>query len=260
MLIYVWCVFRLSLQGNWLRKPIHSLYGVVTLQEEQPPHSGGTDASRSSPANLFCFQLFSCLLNGETGNWRRNKSLFANLDLHPSALPTTRFVVSSFHVLRLVLAAPDCLWQHWAWCQTYMCNWVMFKRTPIERGTEMFNEKENESFWRNRMGTVKLFSHSKARVEPCPLTAWLPVGYRPKVFPAILFHPCITRSLFCCQVRKHLLLLLFMSDKVVKGTDYPGRRTEIEEMPSCVFYFPPPSVKRVQLSQGLFETIRRLLL
>lgn len=51
-----------------------------------------------------------------------------------------------------------------------------------------------------------------------------------------------------------------MFDKVVKGTDYPGGGMEIEEMPSCVLCFPPPSVKRVQLSQGLFEVIRRLLL
>lgn len=88
---------------------IEEIYGIVTLQGEEPPHSRGADASRSSPANLFCFQLVSCLLNGETGDWRRNQSLFANSDLHPSTLPTTRFVVSSFRVLRLVSVALDCL-------------------------------------------------------------------------------------------------------------------------------------------------------
>lgn len=64
------------------------------------------------------------------------------------------------------------------------------------------------------------FLLSKAGVDPCPLTAWLPVGCGARAFPALLIQPCVPSSLFCCWVRMHLLLLPFMFDKV-------GRRQAI---------------------------------
>lgn len=102
--ICVWYAFRLSLQRNQLRKPIHPPSGVTTLKR-QKPHLSGQQLLPRATLPISCFQLSGCVLDGKTGDWRGNQSLFADSDLHPSALPAARFVAGSFRVLRLVSAA-----------------------------------------------------------------------------------------------------------------------------------------------------------
>lgn len=95
---------RLNLQRNQMRKPVQPPSQVTTLQREEPQCSGWQMLLRA--ALIVCyFQLSSCLLKGETRNWRGNLPLFANSDPYPSALPSARCVASSFGVLRLVSAA-----------------------------------------------------------------------------------------------------------------------------------------------------------
>lgn len=94
----------------------------------------------------------------------------------------------------------------------------------------------------SRMGTVKLFLTLKSWSWPLPLTAWLPVGCRPRAFPADLIHPSVSGNLFCFQVWKHLLSLRFMFAWVERRAGYPGGRMEIEEVPGSALYLPTLSV------------------
>ena len=86
------------------------------------------------------------------------------------------------------------------------------------------------------------------------------MGCRPRAFPTVPIHSRVPKSLFCYQVRKHLLSLSFMFNGVGKRADYPGGEIEMEETPACALCCLPLSLKEGHLSSGLFEAIRRLLL
>ena len=62
------------------------------------------EASKSSPANLFCFQRSSCLLERD-GRLEGKSSLLANSDPHPDALLAARFVARSFSALQEISVA-----------------------------------------------------------------------------------------------------------------------------------------------------------
>lgn len=93
------------------------------------------------------------------------------------------------------------------------------------------------------MGTVNLCFALKSWSWPCPLTAWLPVGCRPRAFLAVLIHPHVPKSLFCCQSQGPSSVTLYVWQGG-RGAGYLGGGTEIGEMPSCVLCFPLPLVKR----------------
>lgn len=86
MLIYAWCDFRLSWQRNWLRKPIHVPYMVMSISRWGTTALRMAGAAKSSLAISFPFFISICLLEGETGYWKGNQFLFADSDLHPGAL------------------------------------------------------------------------------------------------------------------------------------------------------------------------------
>lgn len=80
---------------------------------------------------------------------------------------------------------------------------------------EMFHESEMGASSQNRLDTENCFSRLKAGDDPCPLTARLPVGCRPRAFPG---HSDPSLCV-CCQVRKHLLSLSCMSDRAGRAAD-----------------------------------------
>ena len=121
----------------------------------------------------------------------------------------------------------------------------------------MLNERENESLVGKHDGHSRAVSHTqKPELTPA---LWQLVGCKPRAFPTVLIHSRVPKSLFCCQVRKHLLSLSFMFNGVGRAADYPGGNRDGRD--ACLCVVPNPlSLKGGHLSSGLFEAIRRLLL
>ena len=239
-----------------------TLHTSVPLCGHDPSVLGAAKASKSSPANLL-LPAVQLLIRKR---WETGGKIIPTCKFRPAPqcsvphrdlLLETSVLAGDLSSAGVAHDSTNHSAKHRG-IQFNQCDWVRFQQTPVQRLAEMLNERENESLVGKHNGHNRAVSHAQ-KLESTP-ALWQLVGCRPRAFPTVPIHSRVPKSLFCCQVRKHLLSLSFMFNRVGRGADYPGGEIEMEEMPACALSSLPLSLKGGHLSSGLFEAIRRLLL